>query len=90
MTNGAYATIIIIVTIDIIVRLYMEYMTIKEAAELWGLSIRRTQVLCETNRIEGVEKFGKAWAIPRGTPKPIDGRVKSGKYVSWRNKSSQK
>ena len=54
----------------------MEYMTIKEAAELWGLSIRRTQVLCETNRIEGAEKFGKAWAIPRGTPKPIDGRVK--------------
>ena len=43
----------------------MDYMTIKEAAEKWGLSIRRIQDVCKENKIPGVMKFGTAWAIPR-------------------------
>lgn len=31
-----------------------EYMTAQEAAELWGISVRRVQRLCKENRIEGV------------------------------------
>lgn len=54
----------------------MEYITAKQAAEKWGISERRVQVLCEQGRIEGVQRLGKAWAIPVGSQKPIDGRIK--------------
>ena len=64
----------------------MDYMTIKETSELWGISIRRIQVLCKANKIEGAIKFGNEWAIPKDAKKPNDGRIKSGKYISWRNK----
>lgn len=57
------------------------YMNISEAAEKWGISTRRVQVLCKTERIEGVAKLGREWAIPEDTIKPSDNRVKSGKYV---------
>lgn len=59
----------------------MEYMTIREAAEKWGISERRVQNLCYENALDGVIKFGHAWAIPKNTQKPIDGRIKSGKYI---------
>ncbi|MDT2753219.1 DNA-binding protein [Enterococcus thailandicus] len=42
----------------------------------WGISERRIQKLCEENRIEGIEKFGRAWMIPKDAEKPIDGRLK--------------
>ena len=59
----------------------MEYMTIQKAAELWGLSERRIQVLCSSGRLDGATKFGRQWAIPTNTEKPEDARIKSGKYV---------
>lgn len=49
----------------------MDYMTIKEAAEKWGLSIRRIQDICKENKIPGVMKFGTAWAIPSDAVRPI-------------------
>lgn len=55
-------------------------MTIKEAAAKWNLSIRRVQTLCNEGTVLGVCKFGHSWAIPRDAEKPIDKRVKSGKY----------
>ena len=58
----------------------MEYMTIQEASEKWGLSVRRIQAICSKSSIPGVVKFGHAWAIPRDAEKPIDKRIKSGKY----------
>ncbi len=59
----------------------MEYMTIKEAAAKWGLSERRIQEICELDKVPGVTKFGRAWAIPVKAEKPADQRVKSGKYI---------
>lgn len=59
----------------------MDYMTIKEAAEKWGLSERRVQTICSEGMIEGVIKFGPSWAIPKDAEKPIDHRIKSGKYI---------
>ena len=32
------------------------------------------------------KKFGKAWAIPENTEKPVDKRVVSGNYKNWRTK----
>ena len=59
----------------------MEYMTIKETAEKWSLSVRRVQTMCNEGMIEGVVKFGDAWAVPKDAVKPIDHRVKSRKYI---------
>lgn len=59
----------------------MEYMTIKEAAEKWNISVRRVQTICNEGMVSGVMKFGHAWAIPKDAEKPIDKRVKSGKYI---------
>lgn len=54
-----------------------EYMTAQEAAELWGISVRRVQRLCKENRIEGVLNVNRVWLIPKGTEKPLDKRRKS-------------
>ena len=57
------------------------YMTLKEAAEKWGIGDRRINTLCLEGRIEGASKIGKLWVIPVDTPKPDDNRIKSGKYI---------
>lgn len=54
----------------------MDYISVKAASNKWGISERRIQKLCEENRIEGIEKFGRAWMIPKDAEKPIDGRLK--------------
>nr|WP_302136479.1 helix-turn-helix domain-containing protein [uncultured Schaedlerella sp.] len=59
----------------------MEYITIQEASEKWGITSRRIQVLCSEGRIEGAKKFGRQWAIPVEIDKPEDARIKTGKYV---------
>jgi hypothetical protein len=53
-----------------------EYMTAKEAAEKWGISQRRVQVLCVEGRIAGARKYASVWAIPKDAEKPKDIRVK--------------
>ena len=62
------------------------YMTIKEAAEVWGVTPRRIQVLCADGRIEGAMKFGRDWAIPKDADKPVDKRATTGAYKNWRKK----
>lgn len=57
------------------------YMTLKEAAEKWGIGDRRINTLCLEGRIDGASKVGNVWVIPDGAPKPEDNRIKSGKYV---------
>jgi len=53
------------------------YMSAKEAAEKWGISERRVQILCQQNRIAGVLRFGRSWAIPKDAEKPPDNRNKN-------------
>ena len=57
------------------------YMTLKEAAEKWGIGDRRINTLCLEGRIKGASKIGNLWVIPVDTPKPDDNRIKSGKYI---------
>lgn len=52
----------------------MNYISVKTASEKWSISERRIQKLCEENRIEGTEKFGRAWMIPKDAKKPVDER----------------
>lgn len=58
----------------------MEYKSIREMADEWGISKRRIQVLCFENRIEGAVRIGYLWAITANAKKPKDARIKSGKY----------
>ena len=66
----------------------MEYMTTVEMSEKWNITSRRIGVLCSEGRIEGVIKKGKTWLIPADAIKPVDQRIKSGKYMDWRNKTN--
>ena len=54
----------------------MDLMSIKETASRWGISPRRVQYLCETQRIYGAKKIGNSWAVPVDAEKPADGRYK--------------
>ena len=62
----------------------MEYLSIRQVAEKWGLSTRRINVLCAEGRIEGATKIGSYWAVPADAEKPKDERIKSGKYIKER------
>ena len=57
----------------------MEFMTTKQAAELWSISQRRVAILCEQGRIKGVKKAGIVWLIPPNAKKPKDARTKKNK-----------
>ena len=57
----------------------MEWMTVKEAGLTWGITTRRAQYLCADGKVNGAQKLGSQWVIPKGTPKPIDGRTKAAK-----------
>ena len=59
----------------------MEYMSITQTSEKWGLSKRRIQVLCQDGRLSGAMKVGSYWAIPADAEKPKDKRIKSGRYL---------
>lgn len=64
------------------------FMTIKEASEKWGLSERRINTLCLEGRIVGASKFGNSWALPSDCQKPVDARIKTGKYKKRKNTTS--
>ena len=49
----------------------MDYLTVRETAETWNLSLRTVQQLCAQGRIPGAKKFGKFWAIPAGAVCPL-------------------
>ena len=61
----------------------LNYMTVKEAGEKWGIGSRMVTLYCADGRIKGAEKIGIMWLIPKDAEKPEDGRykkvIKSGK-----------
>lgn len=61
-----------------------QYMSLKEAAEKWGIGDRRINTLCLQKRIPGAFKIGNTWAIPVDAEKPMDARIRSGKYIIGR------
>lgn len=52
-------------------------MTVKQAAEKWGISDRRVRTLCAEDRILGAYRSGRSWVIPADAVKPADGRYHS-------------
>lgn len=59
----------------------MEYLSLKQTAEKWGISVRRIQILCNADRIPGATKIGSFWAISSDAIKSKDQRIKSRKYI---------
>ena len=57
----------------------MDYMTLKEAAEKWGVTSRRVNYYCAGGRVPGAVKMAGVRLIPKTAEKPIDGRTKLGK-----------
>ena len=54
----------------------MDYLTVKEAGNKWGLGSRRVTLYCVEGRINGVVKKGNLWLIPADAVKPEDRRRK--------------
>ncbi len=57
----------------------MEYLTVKEMGEKWGVTSRMVNVYCSTGRIPGAIKKGNLWLVPEEAIKPIDQRRKKEK-----------
>lgn len=53
------------------------FMTVKQAAEKWGVSDRRVRVLCAEGKISGAYQEDCVWKVPMDAEKPADGRYKS-------------
>jgi len=64
----------------------MDLITTREAANIWGITIRRVQALCDNGQIPSAFKLGDIWVMPKGTPKPLDGRTKAAKEIPRENK----
>lgn len=54
----------------------MNYMTLKEAAAKWGVTLRRVNYYCADGCIPGAVKKTTIWLIPKDAEKPIGGRTK--------------
>lgn len=52
----------------------MNYLTVTQAAEKWGISTRRVRLLCANGDIAGVTRKGNLYLIPEDTEKPVDRR----------------
>ena len=61
------------------------WITAQEAAEAWGITDRRVQVLCTNGQIEGVIRLKRGWLIPKDAKKPADGRAKNGRKPEKKN-----
>ena len=59
----------------------MDYMTLKEASKIWGVTPRWINYYCSSGRILGAMKMGTIWLIPKNAEKPIDGRTKQGRKL---------
>ena len=59
----------------------MDYMTLKEASKIWGVTPRWINYYCSSGHILGAIKMGTIWLIPKNAEKPIDGRTKQGRKL---------
>ena len=52
----------------------MDYMTVRQAAEKWGVTIRWVQALVKAGRVPGAVQPARDWLIPKDAKKPRDTR----------------
>ncbi|XCP86989.1 DNA-binding protein [Roseburia hominis] len=54
----------------------MDYMTLKETGEMWGVTPQWINYYSSTDCISGVIKMETVWLIQKNAKKSIDGRTK--------------
>lgn len=64
----------------------MDYTTLKEASEKWGVLSRQVNYYCVEGRIPGAVKMAGVWLLPKEIAKPADRRYK--KQVKNENENS--
>ncbi len=57
----------------------MDYMTLREASEKWGVSSRQINYYCVEGRIPGAVKMAGVWLLPKAADKLADKRRKQNK-----------
>ena len=63
-------------------KMYMnKKITAQQAADKWGVALRRVQDYCKQGRIPGAERFGLNWMIPEDAERPVDRRRKVGQTI---------
>ena len=67
-----------------------DFISSVETAAKWNISARRVALLCEQGRIPGAFKIGANWTIPAEAVKPTDARIKSGKYIGFKEAQRKK
>ena len=57
----------------------MDLITVKQAAEKWGVTTRRVQGLCKEGKIKGAVRWERTWMIPQHAvlPKKNSGEAPS-------------
>lgn len=55
----------------------MEYLSVKETADRWGVSERTVRYYCAQGRVAGARMVGKIWNIPADSPKPPRANAKA-------------
>ena len=63
----------------------MRFLKIDEVAAMWKISPRAVQILCKEGKIEGAQRFGRAWMIPENATRPIDRRTREGRVINENN-----
>ena len=58
------------------------FMTTKEAAEKWNISVRQVQNHCKSGRIKGVLRVGTNYLIPEDAMKPTYVYLSEGKSTA--------
>ena len=61
-------------------------MSASETVAKRGLPSRRVGILYNEGRIDGAQKAGATWIIPKEAEKPSDARIKSGKHIKLKKK----
>ena len=65
---------------------WSDFMSTREAAELWVYSMHGVSRLCTLGRVEGAGKVGHGWIIPRDATRPADARITTGKWIGYKPK----
>lgn len=55
----------------------MEYLSVKEVAIKWNVTVRQVQKLCANGRIPEAHRVSGVWLIPCNVEKPQDLRQKN-------------
>ena len=62
----------------------MDYITVRQTADKWGVSMRWVQKLIKDGRIRDTIRPGQEWLIHKDTVKPADKRIINGRKANDR------